>query len=113
MESKLSLENAARVASDACVSKDQPWARFRQLPALDPGLLATLGSNPLPASLDVTVKDIRDLGAIDQEGRTSPLVDKNPATNYAPDVIDKIILLARVAGVAGLVLIVGLTGLSV
>src|SRR6266567_2694817 len=70
-------------------------------------------TKPLPASLDVTVKDIRDLGAIDQEVRTSPLVDKSPATNYEPNVIDKIILLARVAGIAGLVLIIGLTGLSV
>jgi cell division transport system permease protein len=61
----------------------------------------------------VTVKDIRDLAAIDQEVRSSPLVDKSPATNYEPNVIDKIILLARVAGIAGLVLIVGLTGLSV
>jgi cell division transport system permease protein len=113
MDFKLHLESDPRVTSVAYVSKDQAWVRFRQLPALDPDLLATLGSNPLPASLDVTVKDIRDLGAIDQEVRTSPLVDRNPATNYAPDVIDKIILLARVAGIAGLVLIVGLTGLSV
>jgi cell division transport system permease protein len=110
---KLHLESDPRVTGVSYVSKDQAWARFRQLPSLDPGLLSTLGSNPLPASLDVTVKDIRDLAAIDQEVRGSPLVDKNPATNYAPDVIDKIILLARVAGVAGLVLIVGLTGLSV
>jgi cell division transport system permease protein len=80
---------------------------------LDPSVIDTLGTNPLPASLDVTVRDIRDLGAIDQAVRTSPLVDRSPATNYEPNVIDKIILLARVAGIAGLVLIVGLTGLSV
>src|ERR1700680_1351274 len=88
-------------------------ARFRQLPALSPSVIDTLATTPLPPSLDVTVKDIRDLGAIDQEVRNSPLVDKSPATNYEPNVIDKIILLARVAGIAGLVLIVGLTGLSV
>src|SRR5947209_3610848 len=62
---------------------------------------------------NVAVKDIRDLWAIDQEVRTSPQVDKSPATNFEPNVIDKIILLARVAGIAGLVLIIGLTGLSV
>src|SRR6058998_1730467 len=108
MDFKLHLENDSRVTY---VSKDQAMARFRQLPALDPSVIDTLGTNPLPASLDVTVKDIRDLAAIDQEVRSSPLVDKSPATNYEPNVIDKIILLARVAGIAGLVLIIGLTGL--
>src|SRR5437660_3354377 len=113
MDFKLHLEQDPRVTNVAYVSKDQALARFRQLPALDPSVIDTLGTNPLPASLDVTVRDIRDLGAIDQEVRNSPLVDKSPATNYEPNVIDKIILLARVAGIAGLVLIVGLTGLSV
>jgi len=60
------------------------------------------GSSDDKMILDVTVKDIRDLGAIDQEVRTSPLVDKSPSTNYEPNVIDKIILLARVAGIAGI-----------
>src|SRR3989442_681732 len=113
MDFKLHLESDPRVSSVTYVSKDQAMARFRQLPALDPSVIDTVGTNPLPASLDVTVKDIRDLAAIDQEVRTSPLVDKSPATNYEPNVIDKTILLAPVAGIAGLVLIIGLTGLSV
>src|SRR5205823_952982 len=113
MDFKLHLEADPRISNVTYVSKDQAMARFRDLPALDPSVIDTLGTNPLPASLDVTVKDIRDLGAIDQEVRNSPLVDKSPATNYEPNVIDKIILLARVAGIAGLALIVGLTGLSV
>src|SRR5438270_1966023 len=113
MDFKLHLEADPRVSNVTYVSKDQAMARFRDLPALDPSVIDTLGTNPLPASLDVTVKDIRDLGAIDQEVRNSPLVDKSPATHYEPNVIDKIILLARVAGIAGLALIVGLTGLSV
>src|SRR5256885_2132824 len=112
MDFKLHLESDPRVTAVTYVSKDQAMARFRELPALDPSVIDTLGTNPLPASLDVTVKDIRDLGAIDQAVRNSPLVDRSPATNYEPNVIDKIILLARVAGIAGLVLIVGLTGLS-
>ncbi len=86
MDFKLHLESDPRVSSVEYVSKDQAMARFRQLPALDPSVIDTLGTNPLPASLDVTVKDIRDLGAIDQEVRTSPLVDKSPATNYEPNV---------------------------
>ncbi|MDQ6884032.1 MAG: permease-like cell division protein FtsX [Candidatus Dormibacteraeota bacterium] len=113
MEFKLRLQTDPRVSAVAYVTKDEAMARFRQLPALDPSVIDTLGTNPLPASLDVTVKDIRDLGAIDKEVRASPLVDKSPATNYEPSVIDKIILLARVAGIAGIALIIGLTGLSV
>jgi cell division transport system permease protein len=113
MDWKLHLEADPRVSSVTYVSKDQAMARFRELPALDPSVIDTLGTNPLPASLDVTVKDIRNLGAMDTAARASPLCDKSPCTNYEPNVIDKIILLARVAGIAGLVLIVGLTGLSV
>jgi cell division transport system permease protein len=113
MDFKLHLQNDPRVKAVDYVSKDQAMARFRQMPALSSDVLDQLGSNPLPASLDVTVKDIRDLGAIDQMVRTSPLVDKSPATNYEPSVIDKIILLARVAGIAGVTLILALTGLSV
>src|SRR2546428_6466351 len=113
MDFKLHLESDPRVSNVTYVSKDQAMARFRRLPAWDQSVSDPRGTTPPPASLDVTVKDIRDLGAIDQEVRTSPLVDKSPATNYEPNVIDKIILLARVAGIAGLVLIIGLTGLSV
>jgi cell division transport system permease protein len=113
MDFKLHLDQDPRVTAVQYVTKDQAMARFRQMPALDPSVIESLGTNPLPASLDVTVRDIRDLGAIDQEVRNSPLVDKSPATNYEPSVIDKIILLARVMGIAGLALIIGLTGLSV
>jgi cell division transport system permease protein len=113
MDFKLHLQNDPRVKAVDYVSKDQAMARFRQMPALSSDVLDQLGSNPLPASLDVTVKDIRDLGDIDKMVRTSPLVDKSPATNYEPSVIDKIILLARVAGIAGVTLIIALTGLSV
>jgi len=113
MDFKAQLERDPRVSSVTYVTKDQAMDRFRQMPALSPEVVESLGTNPLPASLDVTVHDIRDLAAIDKEVRTSPLVDKSPATNYEPSVIDKIILLARVAGVAGLVLIIALTALSV
>ena len=112
MEFKLRLEHDSRVSAVAYVTKDQAMQRFRQMPALSVDVIDQLGTNPLPASLDVTVKDIRDLGAIDQEVRTSPLVDKSPSTNYQPNVIDKIIVIARVAGLTGLALILGLTGLS-
>ena len=112
MDFKLQLMRDSRVSAVSYVTKEQALVRFQEMPTLSPDLIAALGSNPLPASLDVTVKDIRSLADIDKMVRTSPLVDKSPATNYSPDVIDKIIVLARVAGIAGVVLIVGLAALS-
>ena len=116
MDFKLQLEQDPRVRDVTYVTKEQAIQRFRQMPSLSVDVIDSLGNNPLPASLDVTVKDIRDLAEIDRMARNSPLLDrsdKSPPTNYEPDVIGKIILLARVAGVAGLALVVGLTGLSV
>jgi len=112
MDFKLQLMRDSRFSAVSYVTKEQALVRFQEMPTLSPDLIAALGSNPLPASLDVTVKDIRSLADIDKMVRTSPLVDKSPATNYSPDVIDKIIVLARVAGIAGVVLIVGLAALS-
>src|SRR3989442_25508 len=98
MDFKAHLERDPRVSAVTYVTKDQAMEKFRQMPALSPEVVESLGTNPLPASLDVTVHDIRDLAAIDKEVRTSPLVDKSPATHHEPSVMDKIILLARVAG---------------
>jgi len=113
MELKLRLEQDPRVRAVTYVTKDQAIQRFRQMPSLSVDVIDSLGSNPLPASLDVTVNDIRDLAEIDKMVRASPLLDKSPPTNFEPNVIGKIILLARVAGAAGLVLVVALTALSV
>src|SRR5205814_9507105 len=43
MDFKLHLENDPRVTDVTYVSKDQAMARFRQLPALDPSVIDTLG----------------------------------------------------------------------
>src|SRR2546428_3833000 len=102
MDFKLHLESDPRVSNVTYVSKDQAMARIRQLPALNPSVIDTLGTNPLPASLDGTVKNILDLAAINQEIRTTPQVDTSPATNYQPNVIDKNILLGRIARNRGL-----------
>ncbi len=113
MDFKLHLEQDPRVSNVTYVTKDQAMQRFRQLPSLSVDVIDSLGSNPLPASLDIMVRDIRDLAEIDRLVRTSPLLDKTPPTNYEPNVVDKLILLARVAGLAGVFLVVGLTSLSV
>src|SRR5437016_12998254 len=82
MDFKLHLENDPRVTDVTYVSKDQAMARFRQLPALDPSVIDTLGNNPLPATLDVTVRDIRDLPPNAPEVTTPKPLSQYPAPNY-------------------------------
>ena len=113
MDFKARLEHDSRVKSVVYVSKEEALQRFQNDPTFTPEMVESLGQNPLPASLDVTVKTLSDLKAIDQEVRTSPLLDKNPGTSYKANIIDRIILLSRVAGIAGLVLVGGLTALSI
>jgi len=113
MDFKAHLEHDSRVKSVVYVSKEEALQRFQNDPTFTPEMVESLGQNPLPASLDVTVKTLSDLKAIDQEVRTSPLLDKNPGTSYKANIIDRIILLSRVAGIAGLVLVGGLTALSI
>ncbi len=52
--------------------------------------VTALGSNPLPASLNVDVKQLRFLQQLDSVARSSPLVDASQPTDYNPDVTPKI-----------------------
>ena len=111
MDFKMQLEQDPRISSVTYLSKDQALQRFNTSLPID--VFESLGGNPLPASLEVRAKDIRDLAEIDRMVRMSPLLDKSPPTSFEASIIDKIILLARVAGISGLALVIGLTGLSV
>src|SRR5207237_1058053 len=108
MDFKLHLENDPRVTDVTYVSKDQAMARFRQLPALDPSVIDTLGTNPLPASLDVTVRDIRDLTAIYLRRKEIEVMKLVGATDWFvrwPFIVEGLIV--GVVGAAVAVLIVG------
>jgi cell division transport system permease protein len=52
--------------------------------------VTALGSNPLPASLNVDVKQLRYLVQLDQVARSAPIVDSTQPTDYNPDVTPKI-----------------------
>ena len=59
--------------------------------------LDALGSNPLPASLNLDLKRLGDLPSINDMVRQSPVVESgNTATDYNPDVIGKLQTLIRV-----------------
>ena len=75
------LEDDPRVASVVFVSKDDALARAQHIPGL-PDLANASESNPFPASLDVQVKKIGDVAAIDAIVRYDPIVDPVVPTSY-------------------------------
>lgn len=113
MDLKARLERDPRVKSVVYVSKEEALQRFQTDPTFTPEMIESIGQNPLPASLDVTVRNLSDMAAVNASVQNSPLLDKNPGTSYKANIIDRIILLSRVAGIAGLALVGGLTGLSI
>ena len=52
--------------------------------------IPALGYNPLPASLNVDVKQLRYLSQLNTDVSSSPLVDATKPTDYNPDVTSKI-----------------------
>lgn len=70
-----------RVASVTYTSKDEALARAQRIPGLGE-LSGSTESNPFPASLDVSVKNIDDMGAIDAMVRDDTVVDPIQPTSY-------------------------------
>ncbi|MFI5282160.1 MAG: cell division protein FtsX [Candidatus Dormibacterales bacterium] len=101
------LNHDRRVASVSYVSTADALARAQGIPGLDQLAVAS-DSNPFPASLDVRVKNIDDVGAIDSLVRTDPAVDPVYPTSYdkgAYQRIQTVMVGIAVAGVAFLVLL--------
>jgi len=96
-----------RVASVNYTTKDEALARAQSIPGL-PALANSTESNPFPASLDVQVKKIDDMGAIDQIARQSSLVDPEQPTSYdsgAYGRLQAVLFGVAVAGIAFLALL--------
>jgi len=75
------LERDPRVASVTYVTKAQALLRAQGIPGL-PELADSTESNPFPASLDVQVKSIDDVAAIDASIRYDLAVDPTYSTSY-------------------------------
>ena len=93
------LQQDPRVISVVFETKDQAAKEASQDPDIQQAL-QTLGSNPLPASLNLNVRQLTDLSSFDQLAKSTPIVDKTTATDYNPDVINK--LHAVIAWVIGI-----------
>ena len=83
------LRNDARVDSVVYVSKDAALARARQMPGL-PELAGATDSNPFPASIDVHVRNLADMAAIDRMVKYDSAVDPVTPTSYDPDAYGRI-----------------------
>jgi cell division transport system permease protein len=77
------LRSNSDVALVTYVSKEQALARAQNRPGL-PQLAAAAESNPFPASLDVQVRSVDRVGAIDAIARQDPAVDTGVASSYDP-----------------------------
>jgi cell division transport system permease protein len=75
--------------------------------------LDAVGSNPLPASLNLDLKRLADLPDIDSMVRSNAIVDRgNKPTSYNPDVIGKLQTLIRVLQIIAVVIAIVLGVIS-
>jgi len=101
------LEHDSRVASVTYVSKGDAFARAQRIPGL-PQLAGASDSNPFPASLDVQVKNINDIAAVNTLVKYNVVTDPVNPTSYdsgAYQRIQAVLFGAAVAGAAFLALL--------
>ncbi len=108
------LRTDPRVQSVTFVDKASALAKYKQDPSIPPDMITNLeGYNPLPASLDVDVKNINDLDALANDVKNLPLLDKQGPTNYRKAVIDRVVTFSTFVGIAGGILLLALTGVAI
>jgi len=102
----------SRVTSVKFVTKDEALTQFKADP--QNGVLAQqIDGNPLDAKLDVQVKSLSDVVAIDAKARQWSGVDPTDPTNYQGDFINRMLQLSQWLGIAGVALLVILLIVSV
>jgi cell division transport system permease protein len=84
------LQTDPRVLDVAFENKDQAYVEAQSKGTDITSAVNALGSNPLPASLNVDVKQLRYLVQLDQVARADPIVDQSQPTDYNADVTPKI-----------------------
>ena len=101
-----------RVASVTFVTKDQALVQFKSDP--QNGILTQqIQGNPLDAKLDVQVKSLGDVAAIDALGRQWSGVDPTDPTNYQGDFINRMLQLSQWLSLAGAGLLIVLMVASI
>src|SRR5205814_8508487 len=106
------LAGDPRVVSVIFVTKDEALREFKSDP--QNAILSTqIEGNPLDAKLDVQVKNLNDVAAIDAMGRQWSGVDPTDPTNYQGDFVNRMLDLSEWLAIAGVALLVVLMVVSV
>jgi cell division transport system permease protein len=101
-----------RVASVSYVSKQQALQQLRSRPGLG-ALVDDSSQNPLPASFQVDVKNLSDVGGVAGRYASDVAVDPGYPTSYQADVYRGLQTFVEVAGVVVVVVLVALALVSV
>jgi len=109
---KQQLEADPRVAGVTFVTKDEELQRFSADPR-NRDLIANIEGNPVPAKLEVHVKNLSDVDAIYNLGRTWRGADRTDPTDYQGDFIARMVKLSAWLTLAGYALMAILVVVSV
>lgn len=111
---KARLSADSRVSHVTYVSKTEALRRAARRPGL-PELTGATDSNPFPASLDLTLRQVQDVGAVAGSVQHDPAVDPVLATSYEPGTYQRLETLLFWVGIGGaaLVLLLGFVAVTV
>lgn len=84
------LKTDPRVLNVSYENKDAAFTEAQSKGTDIATAITALGSNPLPASLNVDVRQLRYLQQLDSVARANPITDPTQPTDYNPDVTPKI-----------------------
>jgi cell division transport system permease protein len=101
-----------RVSSVKFITKDEALAQFRSDPN-NAMLSEQIQGNPLDAKLQVRVRNLSDVAAMDALARRWPGVDPTNPTNYQGDFVNRMLQLSQWLGLAGIGLMAILVVVSV
>jgi cell division transport system permease protein len=106
------LKSDPRVISVSFETKDQAARQASQNPDIADAL-NVLGSNPLPASLNLVVRKLTDLSQFNAMAQATPIVDKTTPTDYNSDVISKLNAVITIIEWVGAIIAVILMSISI
>ncbi|MBJ7601385.1 MAG: hypothetical protein DLM67_05015 [Candidatus Nephthysia bennettiae] len=101
-----------RVSQASYVSKAEALKRAARRPGL-PDLTGVTDSNPFPASLDLTLRQVQDVGPVSATVQHDPAVDPVLATSYEPGTYQRLQTVLTWVGVGGAVLVLLLAFVAV
>jgi cell division transport system permease protein len=105
------LQADGRVSSVSYVSKQQALEAVRSRPGLG-SLVSDSSQNPLPASFQVNVKNLSDVGAVARAYTSDPAVDPSYPTSYEADVYRGLQAFVEVGGAVVIAVLVALALVS-